>query len=155
MWRGDGVAKLRLVVLALALCLWLVDGERQTYCGSALPQMLQLVCRGCYNTRDKKYIRSSIDDSYWTWASLPKKEQQVQGAGLNGLGSLGPGGEDLDDLEESEHQPPFRDRLRAADMIGDTFRRFTRGVADECCHKQCSMSEVLNYCCDKTRRSFS
>ncbi|KAJ1529370.1 hypothetical protein ONE63_006157 [Megalurothrips usitatus] len=139
MWRGDGVAKLRLVVLALALCLWLVDGERQTYCGSALPQMLQLVCRGCYNTRDKKYIRSSIDDSYWTWASLPKKEH----------------GEDLDDLEESEHQPPFRDRLRAADMIGDTFRRFTRGVADECCHKQCSMSEVLNYCCDKTRRSFS
>lgn len=81
-------------------------------------------------------------DSYWAWASLPKK----QDGGL--------GGEDLEEMEESEHQPPFRDRLRAADMIGDTFRRFTRGVADECCHKQCSISEVVNYCCDKTQRSF-
>lgn len=79
-------------------------------------------------------------DSYWAWASLPRKDA----------------GDDLDNLEESDqlqpHQPPFRDRLRAADMIGDTFKRFTRGVADECCHKQCSLSEVINYCCDKSRR---
>ncbi|KAE8736969.1 Insulin like peptide 1 [Frankliniella occidentalis] len=135
---GDGVASVRLVVLALAMCFFcLAGGERgQTFCGKALPQVLSLVCDGCYNTRDKKYIHNTIDDSYWVWASMPKKED----------------GDDLEDLEEAEHQPPFRDRLRAADMIGDAYKRFTRGVADECCHKQCSMSEVANYCCEKTAR---
>lgn len=136
---GEGVTSMRLALLVVATLVCVSHAERQQFCGKALPQMLSLVCNGCYNTRDKKYIHSSIDDSYWAWASLPKKQD---------------GGDDLEELEESEHQPPFRDRLRAADMIGDTFRRFTRGVADECCHKQCSISEVVNYCCDKTRRSF-
>lgn len=64
MWCGgrDNEARVRLAIIALTMCFCLADGERQQFCGKALPQMLSLVCNGCYNTRDKKYIRTSSID---------------------------------------------------------------------------------------------
>lgn len=62
MWCGEGVASVRLALLLVATLACLTFAERQQFCGKALPQMLSLVCNGCYNTRDKKYIHSpSID----------------------------------------------------------------------------------------------
>ncbi len=67
-----GVASLRLVLLALAMCFCLAAGERgQTFCGKALPQVLSLVCDGCYNTRDKKYIHNNIDGEWPTLRPPP------------------------------------------------------------------------------------
>ena len=48
--------------------------------------------------------------------------------------------------EESELQFPFRSRSNAATLVPGSFRRYTRGVYDECCRKSCTIQEIASYC---------
>lgn len=42
---------------------------------------------------------------------------------------------------------PFVPRTNSARMMSEnSFRRFGRGVTDECCKKSCSIMELMSYC---------
>lgn len=91
------------------------------YCGSTLANILSLVCKGIYNTKfnKKSYQESDSDEDY----GFGQQQQYI---------------------EESKF--PFRSRLNAAALVPGAFRRFSRGVYDECCSKPCSTKEIVSYC---------
>lgn len=91
----------------------------QRYCGKILADVLSLVCQGKYYSRynKKSYIENDSDEDY-------EYEQQY--------------------LEDARF--PFKPKSNAAALVPAVFRRYTRGVHDECCKKPCSPSELLSYC---------
>nr|QBS36241.1 insulin-like peptide 3 [Chrysopa pallens] len=90
-------------------------------CGKSLADTLQWACDGAYNAMYKK---SENDQDY-----LYQSDQ-----------------EDLSSVEFVPSTFPFRTRKAAASMNPKNFRRFTRGIIAECCHKPCSLGELKTYC---------
>ncbi|KAF2899627.1 hypothetical protein ILUMI_06554 [Ignelater luminosus] len=96
------------------------------FCGSHLSEMLSIVCNGVYNNRQKKnnmYSRNELSnrDDY----------QEI---------------EPIEYSDEPILSFPFRSKLRAKSIIPVEFRKRSRGVASECCHKSCSLWEMAGYC---------
>nr|QHB80549.1 insulin like peptide [Carabus violaceus] len=98
----------------------------RVYCGSTLSDMLSMVCQGRYNTKFHKKssyaIESDSDEDY----GYVQQQQPY--------------------LEDTMLQFPYRTRANAASLISGTFRRYTRGIIDECCRKPCSIKEMRSYC---------
>lgn len=100
-------------------------GEKRNsnrYCGPILSDMLAIVCDGIYN--EKKYQKSyesDLDEEY-------------------GFGQQQPY------LDIARLPFPYRTRPNAAALLSGSFRRYTRGVTDECCKKPCTISELRTYC---------
>lgn len=90
------------------------------YCGTALVDTLGILCENGYNSLRKKSI--SNEDEYFD-------DQQEEHTGLQIPGF------------------PFVPRTNSARMMSEnSFRRFGRGVTDECCKKSCSIIELMSYC---------
>ncbi|XP_043464155.1 LIRP [Leptopilina heterotoma] len=93
------------------------SGMNKHYCGKHLSNALQLMCNGQYNSMFKKSGQEmEIDETPFAYDELY----------------------------------PFRSRQSANAMIGrfggGRFRRYSRGVHDECCAKPCSLEELTSYC---------
>lgn len=52
----------------------------------------------------------------------------------------------VEDTPAVEEEFPFIGRTNGLRMMPDRFRRFTRGIAEECCKKSCSLNELRSYC---------
>ncbi|XP_054263844.1 bombyxin A-3 homolog [Macrosteles quadrilineatus] len=90
---------------------------RKHYCGKELRRNLMFLC-------DSIYKRSSSDGTsgHEDWV-------------MNLIG-----------MEDPQMIYPFRSRAKAFAVIPEYFRRQTRGVADECCSKPCTIDELSSYC---------
>lgn len=49
-------------------------------------------------------------------------------------------------LDDAKLPFPYRSRSKAAALLSGSFRRYTRGVTDECCKKACTIPELKTYC---------
>lgn len=74
-----------------------------------------------YNIFFYLYIVSSEDDDYYN-SKLVEHALQIPGF-------------------------PFVPKSNVAQMIaGTNFRRYTRGISEECCYNSCTISELRSYC---------
>ncbi|XP_046666287.1 LIRP-like isoform X1 [Homalodisca vitripennis] len=95
-------------------------GSRKHYCGPELRGTLMLICDGIYK-------RSGPADS-----SSVHEDWMMHFMGMDDLGTA--------------NNFPFQSRTRAFAMFPGYLRRQTRGVADECCSKACTIAELATYC---------
>ncbi|XP_022079235.1 bombyxin C-1-like [Acanthaster planci] len=52
-------------------------------------------------------------------------------------------------------EEPFVERKNAVDFFKrGTARGTRRGIVDECCHRQCAVSEMMLYCCEQKQREY-
>lgn len=115
------------------------------FCGSHLSEMLSVVCNGVYNNRQKKnnMYGSKLDKKLFILKSLQC---------FIFLGNELSNRDDYQDIEPIEYSDepmlsfPFKSKLRAKSIIPVEFRKRSRGVASECCHKSCSLWEMAGYC---------
>lgn len=124
----------------------------RVYCGSTLSDMLSMVCQGRYNT---KFHKKSSYGKCFVWLA---DDSSVLSSWLPNTGCVCLAIESDSDedygyvqqqqpyLDETMMQFPYRTRANAASLISGTFRRYTRGIIDECCRKPCSIKEMRSYC---------
>ncbi|XP_076348999.1 bombyxin B-2-like [Tachypleus tridentatus] len=97
----------------------------QKFCGRHLAEALALVCNNVYYTPSKRtdsdFTSSRVDLEPW-WTVFSYIEPKPDDGFLDGR------------------------TARAVFGKRDIFFRKMRGVADECCRKGCSISELTSYC---------
>ncbi|CAH1370290.1 hypothetical protein MTP99_011849 [Tenebrio molitor] len=97
------------------------QNNKKIYCGTRLSETLSAVCKGNYNTLNKK------SDIY----SLSKSN--VWG-----------GRHSSDSYRPLDY--PYRSKASASSLITTFRQRRRRGVFNECCEKPCSHEELSSYC---------
>nr|BBI47309.1 insulin-like peptide 2 [Gnatocerus cornutus] len=96
--------------------------SKKVYCGRHLSQTLSAVCKGKYNTLNKKY--ETKPESFGSGS---------QGQFITDLGF------------------PYQTKASASTLMTNFRRRRRRGVFNECCEKPCSQEELKTYCGSRRR----
>lgn len=115
-----GITLLILVVLSDANFDRQVRAPRRKFCGSHLVDTLSILCENGYNSFAKRSASSSASSDDYFVDQLEERALQIPGF-------------------------PFVPNNNQM-MPGNSFRRFSRGVTDECCQKSCSFIELRSYC---------
>lgn len=117
------------VVVAAAVCVLLcaswtsaVEKKRTRLCGPSLVDALYSLCNGEFFDPTQKRHAGSSRTNLPAWVSL------LEPAGNPKLG--------------------FLDAKTALQLLRPSprFGRQTRGIIEECCHKSCSLGELMSYC---------
>ncbi|XP_030373183.1 probable insulin-like peptide 5 [Scaptodrosophila lebanonensis] len=103
--------------------------NRLQVCGTELSDAVNLYCKGRFNSHRVSKRSSSLLDIFDYVDHLDEAEDDIENG--NEL--------TLPDTENAWWQPPSRNSV-----VGT--RRRVRGLADECCKKACSISEMKHYC---------
>lgn len=98
------------------------------YCGKYLADILSLVCKGKYYTKYHKKSYVDVDSAAAAEEDYDYEQHQY--------------------LDEPPRFP-FRSKPNAAVLLPGAFRRYARGVHDECCAKPCSVNELVSYCAER------
>ncbi|XP_030373182.1 probable insulin-like peptide 5 [Scaptodrosophila lebanonensis] len=103
--------------------------NRIQICGNQLSDTVTMICRGRFNSHRLLKRTSNLLDIFDYVDHLDEAEDDIESG--NELA--------LPDTENAWWQPHSRNSL-----VGT--RRRVRGLADECCKKACSISEMKHYC---------
>ncbi|XP_046809083.1 probable insulin-like peptide 5 [Lucilia cuprina] len=111
------------IITGLLMVLVISDFTRADFrlCGQSLTQFLEMICIDGFNPKN-----------------LSKKSVPLDDYNDNSL--------ENDALSSHPFSSLFMDKLYHGNLMAKTRRRRHDGVAEECCRKSCSMSELTTYC---------
>lgn len=143
-----------LFLLLATLYLFYVEVEsdivdKKVYCGQHLSGTLSSVCKGNYNTLNKKSAgKHTLNKNFRRntikiWAST-KIHYCLVVAVFNRRSYWE--SQYISDEPLSDESYPFISKSTATNLMTQFRRRRKRGVYNECCEKACTYEELMSYC---------